>query len=247
MSPWLIFQHGLLSQGGASAQDPTQPDVPILELPGPAAGVQISRADPFHRWGKGQFLFTWGSDDWASFPVHSDWHPSCSLPRVLSENNRPLIFSAGSSAQTSVLVQSSSECLLPQILVQGSFPAGIVTQHSLFAWNKTVWVPQVDQIPTYSYCPMLHGLPFPSLLICFGNPACGWDPMLPGGRIYTAAPSLRLPNWIFRLCRHWLTHSVSFPESLQAPHFQYFLSAFFFSGSFSSLVFCKLITSTVQC
>lgn len=185
---------------------------------------------------------------WLSlFPSTLRLVPSCSLPKVLSENNQPLIFCAGSSAQTSVLVQSPSECLLPQILVQGSFPAGIVTQHSLFAWNKTIWVPPVDQIPTYSHCLMLRGLLFPSLLICFGNPACGWDPTLKAGRSYTAAPSLRLPSWIFGCAGVGSPTPCLFLTSLQAPHLQYFLSAFFFSGSFSSLVFCKLITSTVQC
>lgn len=49
---------------------------------GPATQVQISSPQPIHKWAKGRIFFAPGGEDSISFS------PSCSLLKVISENNQ---------------------------------------------------------------------------------------------------------------------------------------------------------------
>lgn len=158
-----------------------------LRQPGLATGAQIYSPKPFHRWGKGCLLFSWGGEDCASFSGHFDWTPSSSLLKVLSENNLLLRITAvtSTSAQIPLLVWISAEWPLSQTPIWVRFPGLCCNQALAISLDKVVRVPPVDWITTDFHCRKLHGLP---ALVCCSDmrfPACGLDPLLPRGRTFT--------------------------------------------------------------
>lgn len=116
----LIFQNSQSSPGGASAQASMTPDVPVSCATRPSsmgAGFQ-PRAIPQVAEGVPS--------------LHALTGLLSSLPKVLSENNWPLKFTAGWSAQTSLSAWSSAEWPLLLTPTRASVPGWCCNQALAF-------------------------------------------------------------------------------------------------------------------
>lgn len=185
----LIFQHRWLSLSRLPSGQMSES--PILQ--GPATWAQISS-----QVGEGRLFFSRNKEYGTSFPGHSYRSISCSLSEIdpsdslLSGPLRPF-------CRTRVLSSPSH-----RHQSRWASQVGFVTQNLLFPCYKVVWVPPVDWITIDPHCLMICGLPFPSLLLWFGDFYMFLGPL--ASRNYTTAPFFWLPNHAVKLGK--LAHSL---------------------------------------